>query len=99
MQVVNFLNSPAGRFPRLVTDALATASPLMPGNEVQVVDLYHPVVFKRYAGGPKSMLDILERLARNPFLDLEGLERLCDSCHLDRALRSVLEMARQEGGP
>lgn len=99
VQVVNFLNPPAGGFPRLVADALATASPLMPGHEVRVVDLYHLVAFKLYAGGSKSVLDILELLARNPTLDLGRLETLCTSFRLDRKLRAVLEMAREEGGP
>lgn len=98
VQVVNFLNPPTGGFPRLVADAIATATPLTPQHEIRVVDLHHLIVFKLYAGGPKSMLDILELLERNPALDLERLETLCASYRLDRKLRSVLEMAREDSG-
>ncbi len=94
VQVVNFLNPPAGGFPRLVADALVTASPLVPGQEIRVVDLYHLVAFKLYAGGPKSMLDILELIERNPTLDLGRLEALCASYRMDRDLRKVLDMAQ-----
>ena len=65
VQVVNFDNSPAGGFPALVKDALTRSSaPLLndpPGRLPTPEDL---ILFKVYAGGPKSELDILELLTR-----------------------------------
>ncbi len=97
IQIVNFLNPPAGGFPRLVEDAQATAAPLVSGSALRVVDLSHLIAFKLYAGGRKSQLDVLELLDRNPQLDLEGLRALCQSYRLDRALERLLAMARDEG--
>ena len=51
VQVVNFDNPPASGFPRLVHDALRGAVELLPGSALRVVDPYHLVVFKLYAGG------------------------------------------------
>ena len=94
VQVVNFLNPPAGGFPRLVADASATATPLIPGKPLKVVDLATLVVFKLYAGGSKSRLDVLELLARNPELDLEQLRARCREYGLEGELDGVLGMAR-----
>lgn len=93
VQIVNFDNSPAGGFPRLVRDAVATAQPLEPGSRLRVVDPYHLVVFKLYAGGAKSTLDILELLDRHPTLDIERLRQLCVGYRLDSALDRVLSLA------
>ncbi|MEM1030915.1 MAG: hypothetical protein AAF928_15040 [Myxococcota bacterium] len=93
VQLVNFDNPPAGGFPRLVVDALATAEPLEPGARLRVVDPYHLVMFKLYAGGPKSALDILALLARAPQLDRARLRDLAASYRLDRALQRVLSLA------
>jgi hypothetical protein len=96
VQVVNFDNPPASGFPRLVRDALADAVELVPGHPLRVVDPYHLVAFKLYAGGPKSKLDVLELLARNPQLDRSRLQELCDGYHLSRQLQRVLELEREE---
>jgi hypothetical protein len=92
VQVVNFDNPPSGGFPRLVVDALASATPLIAGRPLQVVDPYHLVAFKLYAGGAKSALDILELLDRNPGLDLTRLARLCETYGLSRELNAVLHL-------
>jgi hypothetical protein len=92
VQVVNFDNPPSGGFPRLVVDAVASATPLITGRPLRVVDPYHLVAFKLYAGGAKSALDILELLDRNPKLDLTHLGRLCETYHLSRELNAVLEL-------
>ena len=97
VQVVNFDNPPASGFPRLVRDALLTATPLVPGSELRVVDPYHLVAFKLYAGGAKSKLDILELLERNPALDRARLEALCAGYGLTRQLERVLALASDEG--
>jgi hypothetical protein len=93
IQVVNFDNSPGGGFPRLVSDALTASEPLAVGSTLRVADPYHLIAFKLYAGGPKSGLDILALLERNPDLDLERLRRLCAGYRLDRALDRLLALA------
>ena len=95
VQVVNFLNPPSGGFPRLVADALEQASPLVEGRTLRVVDPYLLIVFKIYAGGPKSTLDILELLTRNPGLDLSRLKAMCSDYRLGRDLQRVLRMAKK----
>lgn len=95
IQVVNFDNSPASGFPRLVRDALPLATPLRPGSNLRVVDLFSLVAFKLYAGGPKSRLDILELLERNQPVDLAALRARCDVLRLRRELERVLALAQQ----
>lgn len=79
--------------PGLVADSLGSAQPLERAAGLRVVDPYHLVVFKLYAGGAKSALDILELLDRNPNLDLERLRKLCAGYDLDTALTRVLGLA------
>ena len=86
VQVVNFDNAPGGGFPRLVADALAASEPLDASTPLRVVDPYHLIAFKLYAGGPKSSLDILELLDANPDLDLSRLRSLCTAYRLDEQL-------------
>jgi hypothetical protein len=90
VQVVNFDNSPAGGFPRLVHEAVAGARSLK-GSTLRLADLPALVAFKLYAGGPGSTSDILELLARN-VIDLAGLRGRCRSLHLDRELERVLAL-------
>jgi hypothetical protein len=94
VQVVNFDNQPAGGFPRLVADALAAAEPLTPGAALRVVDPYHLVAFKLYAGGAGSKLDILELLDRNPDLDMARLRALCAGYRLETDLDEVLALGQ-----
>ncbi len=94
VQIVNFLNPPAGGIPRLVAEAAATATTLIPGEPLRVADLPALIAFKLYAGGPKSRLDILELLERNPELDMQRLRVLCRDYRLDGELDTVLSMAR-----
>lgn len=93
VQVVNFDNPPAGGFPRLVRDAVATASPAITGRPLMVVDPYHLIAFKLYAGGPKSALDILELLDRNPEIETARLHELCRGYRLSEQLDVVLGLA------
>jgi hypothetical protein len=94
VQVVNFMNPPASGFPRLVADAAASAIALVPDDPLKVADLASLIAFKLYAGGPKSRLDLLELLERNPELDIERLRALCRDYRLDAELESVLNPAR-----
>jgi hypothetical protein len=95
VQVVNFDNSPAGGFPRLVREACLSALPLAPESSLKVADLFALIAFKLYAGGPKSQLDILELLERNQPVDMAGLRNKCQGLGLSRQLERVLELARR----
>ncbi|MBP7126725.1 hypothetical protein KBD49_10210 [Myxococcota bacterium] len=92
VQLVNFLNPPSRGFPVLVRDAIETATALRPDGLLRVVDLEHLIVFKLYAGGPKSALDILALIQANPGLDLDRLMAICRGYRLDRALDRVLRL-------
>jgi hypothetical protein len=94
VQIVNFLNPPAGGFPRLVADASVGATALTPGSPLRVVDLPTLIAFKLYAGGPKSRLDILELLDRNPELDMQHLRARCAAYRLEDELDKVLALQR-----
>lgn len=93
VRVVNFDNAPAGGFPRLVTEALAGSSGVG-GTSLRVANLPCLVAFKLYAGGAKSLLDVLELLRRNE-VDLGELRCFCASLRLDRALDRVLALRDQ----
>lgn len=95
IQVVNFDNSPANGFPRLVRDALASSVPMGPGTRLRAADLFSLIGFKLYAGGPKSRLDILELLDCNKSLDLAALRAWCKERRLDRELEKVLALASE----
>jgi hypothetical protein len=70
--------------------ALRDAIPCGPGSPLRVVTLPHLVLFKLYAGGPKSRNDVLELLSRNPELDLNALRDACRGFRLDRRLDAWL---------
>lgn len=89
VQVVNFDNSPAGGFPKLVHLALEEAIPI-PGTALQVTPLDVLIAFKLYAGGLKSSSDIAELLARHPELDRQRLIERMKELGLQRQLRRVL---------
>lgn len=91
VQVVNFDNSPAGGLPRLVKDAAAGALDV-PGLPLRVVGLIDLILFKLYAGGPKSENDILELLTRN-HVDLDELRQRCATYRLGRQLKRLLDRA------
>lgn len=76
-------------------DALLEAQPLLPGSPLRVVSLYHLIASKLHAGGAMSSLDILELLDRNPELDLQKLEQLCERYNLLGELMRVLSLAEE----
>ena len=87
VQVVSF----EGKFPALVTEALAHSKPFGdPAFSIVVPDLPRLIAFKLYAGGRKSELDILELIDRNPDLDLVDLRASCKRLNLDRELAKIL---------
>lgn len=90
IEIVNFCNPPAGGFPALVEAALRDAVPYREGTPLRVVTLRHLILFKMYAGGPKSKSDVLELLSRNPGLDLNELRDECRRFRMDRKLEAWL---------
>jgi hypothetical protein len=90
VEIVNFCNPPGGGFPALVEAALRDAVPYRAGAPLRVVTLPHLIVFKLYAGGPKSRSDVLEVLRRNAGVDLDALRAECRRFRLDRKLESWL---------
>lgn len=91
VQLVNFDNSPAGGFPRLVHDALGRATK-PEGAIAKLVTAEDLVLFKLYAGGPKSALDILELLTRAP-VDIGQLKELAADYGMSDELARVLALA------
>jgi hypothetical protein len=92
VQLVNFDNSPAGGFPALVRDAVLTAREEVEGLNVPVAGVIDLILFKLYAGGSKSELDLLELLVRNP-VDLVELRRRAKGYGMTSELERTL--ARQ----
>lgn len=96
VQVVNFDNSPGGGFPRLVRGATLDPDVLTEADlGAPVVSLVDLILFKLYAGGPKSELDILELLARKP-VDWRLLREKARDYRLHRELEGVLQRAGVE---
>lgn len=91
VQLVNFDNSPAGGFPRLVHDALKRATK-PEGGAAKLVTAEDLILFKLYAGGPKSTLDIIELLTRAP-VDVGKLQQLAEDYGLSSELSRVLALA------
>jgi len=90
VHVVNFDNSPAGGFPRLVRDALASSMPLEPGSNLRITGLFPLIGFKLYAGGEGSRSDLQHLLKRNEPVDLPALRTWCAERRLSRQLEDVL---------
>jgi hypothetical protein len=88
IQIVNFLN-PLGGGENPGLEAVQQATPV-PGTSFRVVDLPHLIALKLYAGGPKSKLDVIELITRNPTLDLERTRDVCARFGLGEALSSLL---------
>jgi hypothetical protein len=90
IEIVNFCNPPMGGFPALAELALRDAMPYGSGSPLRVVTLPHLILFKLYAGGPKSKTDVLELLRRNPELNLDELREACRRFRLERRLSAWL---------
>ena len=67
IEVVNFHNlwRGADHASALASEALGAALEFEPGSPLKVVSLPYLIALKLYAGGRKSMLDVLELLERN----------------------------------
>lgn len=75
IQIVSFHD----RFPGVIRDALQEATlRVSEGSPLLIIPLPHLVVLKLYAGGLKSMSDIVEVLSRNSDADLDAIDALCE---------------------
>ncbi len=91
VQIVNFGN----RFPAAIRDALAGEDIRMrPGGALRIMPIPQLVALKLYAGGWKSLADIVELLRRNPEVDLGMIGETCRKYRL-RGWEKVLEELRQ----
>jgi hypothetical protein len=88
VEIVNFSNPPGGGFPELAELVVRDATPYREGSALLVATVPHLVLSKLYAGGPKSRLDVLELLSRNPDVNLGELRALCRRFRLDRRLEA-----------
>ncbi|MFY8216611.1 MAG: hypothetical protein ACOVMP_08420 [Chthoniobacterales bacterium] len=74
VQVVSFCD----RFPAVIRDALRESNMRVAENSpLRIIPLPHLVVLKLYAGGLKSMSDIVEVLSLNEDADLDAIDALC----------------------
>lgn len=89
VQIVNFDNQPGGGFPALVRDALARSKERVFG--VRVAGLEDLILFKAYAGGPKSRADVAELLVRRS-PDMNALRALARGYGITRELDYVLDL-------
>ncbi len=62
---------------------------------LRLVALPDLIALKLYAGGPKSRLDVLELVARNPDLDLSELQRTCGAAGLEREFEGLIDDLRK----
>lgn len=92
VQIVNFGN----RFPAAIRDALAGEDiRIRPDGVLRIMPIPQLVALKLYAGGLKSLADIVELLRRNPEVDLDMIGETCRKYRL-RGWGRVLEELRQE---
>lgn len=92
VQIVNF----GERFPAAIRDSLSGEDiRTRPDGGLRVVPIPQLVALKLYAGGLKSLADIVELLRRNPQADLEMIGNTCRKYRL-RGWGKVLEELRRE---
>lgn len=91
VQIVNF----GERFPAAIRDALNGEDiRVRPDGVLRVMPIPQLVALKLYAGGFKSLADIVELLRRNPEVDLDMIGETCRKYRL-RGWGRVLEELRQ----
>ena len=89
IQIVNF----GDRFPAVIQDALGgEVIQVRPDLSLRVIPLPQLVVLKLYAGGVKSLADIVELLRRNPEADLQEIGKLCRKYRLRGWNRVLAEL-------
>jgi hypothetical protein len=86
VQIVNF----GLTFPAVIEDAWRESTlTIHPGSQLRLAPLPHLIALKLYAGGLKSLADIVELLKRNPDADLTKLQAVCDTYRL-KGLRDII---------
>jgi len=94
LQIISF----AGRFPAVINDAVRDSTTVVrAGSPLRLVPIPQLVALKLYAGGRKSMADIVELLERNPELDLAALRAQCARYRLP-GLDALIAEANGERG-
>lgn len=89
IQIVNF----GDRFPAVIQDALeGEVIQVRPDLTLRVIPLPQLVVLKLYAGGVKSLADIVELLRRNPEADLQKIRKVCRKYRLRGWNRVLAEL-------
>lgn len=90
VQIVNFDNAPAGGFPRLVKESWQRSSESSRVVGAALPTLEDLILFKAYAGGPKSRNDVAELLTRTR-PDIQLLRQRAEQYRLSRELEYVLD--------
>lgn len=92
VQIVSFED----RFPAAIRDALAGEDiRTRPDGGLRVMPIPQLVALKLYAGGWKSLADVVELLRRNPEADLEAIGETCRRYRL-QGWEKVMEELRSE---
>lgn len=90
VQIVNFDNAPAGGFPLLIQDALVRSRQVSKIVQAPLPTLEDLILFKAYAGGPKSRNDVAELLTRTK-PDIELLRSRAEAYRMTQELEFVLD--------
>jgi hypothetical protein len=89
VQIVNF----GERFPDVIESGLADATLRMrESGSLRIIPLANLIALKLYAGGMKSMADIVELLRRNPAADRNHIRGMCRQYRL-RGLEPLIREA------
>lgn len=93
IQIVNFLNPYSGGAGAFVKEALSKAKP-PEGLSVPVIPLPHLIALKLYAGGGKSVGDVMELLRVNPHADRAEIRKVCEQLGLANAFDRLVSALR-----
>ena len=90
VEVINFNNPPAGGFPALVRDALARSNSRSEALGASLPTVEDLILFKAYAEGPKSRLDVGELLTRTK-PNIVELRKRAEGYNMSEKLEYVLD--------
>ena len=91
LQIINF----GDRFPAVIEDALRlTTLVAREGSPLKIVPIPQLIALKLYAGGYKSMADIVELLIRNPDLNRDEVRSVCRQYRL-AGIEELIEEAEK----
>ncbi|MCC7542654.1 MAG: hypothetical protein IT379_40940 [Deltaproteobacteria bacterium] len=87
IQIVSF----GDRFPAAIVDGIREATLVVrEGSPLRIIPLPQLVALKAYAGGMKSLADIVEVLARNPDVDRDAILEVCRRYRLEARIEALL---------